>query len=81
MQHLSTSIHRVGNVDHDPNIQGMAEEEAAEYIDLMHRGAKRMWRRFTGRPVRKFRGYKRHLKGKGKGKSGGKGRGQPFMWT
>ena len=46
---------------------------------MAYRRAKMNWRRFTGKPVRKFRRHvRRHLvKGKGKGK--GKGRG--FFWT
>jgi hypothetical protein len=58
----------------------VSEAETAEGVYMLYRHAKKRWRRFTGKPVRKFR---RHLKfvrkGKGKGKSLGKQRG--FMWT
>ena len=50
---------------------------------MQMRTAKRTWRRFTGRPVRKFRRFFKARRGKGKGKSKGKkgsGSGNSFMW-
>ena len=46
------------------------------------RAAKRTWRRFTGRPVRKFRRFFKARKGKGKGRGKGKkGPSTSFMWS
>jgi len=60
-----------------PDTTNMSEAEAAENIYMMYRRAKRAWRRFTGKPVRRFRRaikfQKRRRKGKGKGKG--------FFWT
>ena len=75
-----------------PDVSQLSEAEATEQIYLRYRRAKRTWRRFTGRPVRKFRRHiKRHAyfrKGKGRGRKGkgkGKGHSRPstggFMWT
>ena len=59
----------------DQGISNMTESQAAEHIFLMYRRARRAWRRFTGKPVRRFRRsvkfMKRYRKGKGKG----------FFWT
>ena len=65
----------------DPGVSQMSQAEAAEHIYMQYRKARRTWRRFTGKPVRKFRRHMNHhfKKGKGKGKSKGKTRG--FMWT
>ncbi len=66
----------------DPDLSQMDEATAAEHIFWQHRRAKRMWRRFTGKPVRRFRRnlrFAKRRKGKGKGKGKSKTRG--FMWT
>jgi len=72
-----------------PDVSHLSDADAAEQIYLRYRRAKRTWRRFTGRPVRKFRRHiKRHAyfrKGKGRGRKG-KGKGSKsstggFMWT
>ena len=64
------------------------EDVAAEHVYQKYRKARRTWRRFTGRPVRKFRRFvkfQRRRKGKGKGKGNLKGtigKSTPgFMWT
>jgi len=72
----------------DQWIGDVAEDVATEHVYMQYRRAKRTWRRFTGRPVRKFRRFhkfqrRRKGKGKGKGRKGrGKGKSQPgFMWS
>ena len=66
----------------EPAVSGMTSVEAAHHIYLQMRSAKRTWRRFTGRPVRKFRRFIKASKGRGKGKSKGKrSSGQAFMYT
>ena len=63
-----------------PDISQMNEAQAAEAIYMQYRQAKRTWRRFTGRPVRRFRtNFKKTLRTKGKGRSKGKRRG--FFFT
>ena len=62
-----------------PDVSNMTDAAAAHTIYMAYRNAKRNWRRFTGKPVRKFRRHFRRHFGKGKGKSKGKGRG--FFWT
>ena len=57
----------------------MTDAEAAEHIYMQYQRAKMTWRRFTEKPVRKFRRAIRHAKGKGKGKGNGKNRG--FFFT
>ena len=66
-----------------PGLEQLSQAEAAEHIYLQFRRAKRTWRRFTGRPVRKFRkNFKFHKRSKGKGKGKGKGKSHGgFMWT
>ena len=66
-----------------PGLEHLSQADAAEHIYLQFRRAKRTWRRFTGRPVRKFRRFfKKHKRFKGKGKGKGKGRSHGgFMWT
>ena len=73
---------------HEPELEGMDDHQAAEHIFFKFKRYRKMWRRFTGRPVRKFRRVLKHHKrrrhkGKGKGKHFGKGssRGGSFMWT
>ena len=67
-----------------PDLSSMTDADAAEMIYLQYRKAKRTWRRFTGRPVRRFRRrfkkFMRKGKGKGKGRKG-KGKGKGFMYT
>ena len=65
---------------------GWPEAEVAEHIYMQYRNAKRVWRRFTKKPVRKFRrGFKRfRRKGSGKGKGsfrswGQRGKGSGFF--
>ena len=67
-----------------PDTTQLSERDAAEQIYMAYRRAKRTWRRFTGKPVRRFRRAikfqkRRHWKGKGKGR--GKGKGNGFFWT
>ena len=80
---LSSSATSSDSGDEDidmPDVSHMTDAEAAEFLYYQHRKAKRVWRRFTGRPVRTFRRrLKRFGKGKGKGKRKGKNRG--FMFT
>ena len=68
-----------GNEDIEAmDVSNLTEEQAAEAIYMAYRKAKRHWRRFTGKPVRKFRRhFRRHQYSKGKGR--GKGRG--FFFT
>ena len=66
----------------EPGVSGMSMVEAAHHIYLQMRTAKRTWRRFTGRPVRRFRRFFKASRGKCKGKSKGKrSPGQAFMYT
>ena len=69
-----------------PDISQMSEAEAAEAIFYEYRKAKRTWRRFTGKPVRRFRRtfkrtFKSYGKGKSYGKSYGKGKRRGFFFT
>ena len=60
----------------------MTQEEAAEHIYMQHSQAKRTWRRFTGRPVRRFRRHlKFHKRRKGKGEGRSKAKRGGFTWT
>ena len=70
------------DVDMD-DFYGETDADTAEAVYLQYRKAKRRWRRFTGRPVRRFRrGFKKFVrKGKGKGKGHRKGKGKGFMYT
>ena len=70
------------------DLSRMNDTEAAEKLFYQYRAAKRYWRRFTGKPVRRFRrdlkhSFKKRLTGKGKGKSHGRGRGmrRGFLFT
>ena len=67
----------------DPGVSHMSQAEAAEHIYMQYRKARRTWRRFTDKPVRKFRRHMNHhfKKGKGKGKGKSKGKSRGFMWT
>ena len=47
----------------NPGISHMNESEAAEHIYMMYRKARRTWRRFAGKPVRKVRRFQK-FKGK-----------------
>ena len=38
----------------DPGVSQMSQAEAAEHIYMQYRKARRTWRRFTDKPVRKF---------------------------
>ena len=59
----------------DPEIEGMNDQDAAEHIYYQYRSAKRNWRRYTGRPVRRFRRtFKKSHIGRGKGKGSSFGR-------
>ncbi len=52
-----------------PDVSRMSEEQAHETLYWAYKRAKKQWRRFTGKPVRKFRRFiKRSFKGKGKGR-------------
>ena len=68
------------DIDMD-DLYDMSDADAAEAVYLQYRRAKRKWRRFTGRPVRRFRrGFKKFArKGKGRGKGHRKGKGKGFM--
>ena len=60
----------------DPGIADMDDHQAAEYMFLKFRKARRQWRRFTGRPVRRFRRkVKKHYKKRHYWSKGGKGKG------
>jgi len=61
-----------------PDIRHLGEEEAAETLYWAYRGAKRVWRRFTGKPVRKFRRFFKRSRFHQKGH---KGKGRGFMYT
>ena len=66
----------------EPAVSGLSPSDAAHHIYMQMKTAKRTWRRFTGRPVRKFRRFFKARKGKGKGKGKGKkGPGNAFMWS
>ena len=39
----------------EPGLENMSHAEAAEHIYMQYRRGKRMWRRFTGKPVCCFR--------------------------
>ena len=65
----------------DPALQHMSQTEAAEHVYLQYRRAKRKWRRFTNKPVRRFRRVIKHFRHKGRRKGKGKGGGRPFFWT
>ena len=60
------------------DVRSLTAPQAAEHIFMAYRFAKRKWRRFTGKRVRKVRRtFKRshyHFNRTGKGKGGGKGR-------
>eukprot|EP00974_Lingulodinium_polyedra_P020265 1958672-Lingulodinium_polyedra.AAC.1 len=59
----------------------MGEAEAAEVLLNQYRRARRAWRRFTGKPVRRFRrGSRRTIRRKGEGKGKGKGH-RGFFFT
>ena len=61
------------------DITGMSEPDACEAVYLAYRRAKRNWRRFTGKPVRRFR---RHFKRYTKTRYGkGRGKGRGFFWS
>ena len=67
-----------------PDLSQYTNADAAEAVYYQYRTAKRNWRRFTGRPVRRFRRvFKRDFKRRGKGRGKGKGRGRPrgFFYT
>eukprot|EP00974_Lingulodinium_polyedra_P083109 8048457-Lingulodinium_polyedra.AAC.1 len=54
----------------------MAEPEAAEVMFNNYRRARRAWRRFAGKPVRRLRvDFKRAIRWSGKGRGKGKRRG------
>ena len=61
-----------------PDLSRMNDTEAAEQLFYQYRKARRTWRRFTGKPVRRFRrDFKKNFykRGKGKGHPRGRGRG------
>ena len=67
-----------------PDLSQLSNAEAAESIYYQYRAAKRNWRRFTGRPVRRFRRVFKHnykRRGKGNGKGRGRGRTRGFFYT
>ena len=59
----------------------MTQAQSAEHIFMQYRKARRTWRRFSGKPVRKFRRHMNHHFKRSKGKSKGKGKTRGFMWT
>ena len=59
----------------DPGVHSMSRSEAAAHVFLQYRRAKRTWRRYTGKPVRRFRKTIKKIKGHRKG------RGKGFFWT
>ena len=63
-----------------PAVSGMSQTDATSLIYMQMRNAKRVWRRYTQRPVRQFRNtIGKFFKGKGKGK--GKSGSGSFMFT
>ena len=61
-----------------PDLSRLSDAEAAEQLFYQYRTARRTWRRFTGKPVRRFRRtFKKNFfkRGKGKGHPRGRGRG------
>merc|ERR1711994_186934 len=63
-----------------PDTSQMTEADAAEAVFYRYRQARRAWRRFTGKPVRRFRrNFKKTLRGYGRGQRKGRGRG--FFYT
>ena len=57
----------------NPGTSAMTDAEASEALFYQHRMAKKAWRRFNGKPVRRFRRFfKRSFRRKGKCKGKGK---------
>ena len=56
----------------EENFNQYTEADAAENIYMAYRRAKKVWRRYKGKPVRRFRrAFRSYHKGKGRGKNGG----------
>ena len=65
-----------------PDLSQMTREEATEHLYWQYRTAKKTWRRFAGKPVRKFRRkFRRSSKGRGKGKGRSKKGSRNYMFT
>ena len=65
-----------------PDVSHMSEADAAEHIFYQYRNAKRVWRRFTGKPVRRFRSGLRHFaKARGRGRGSGQGHRRSMFLT
>ena len=64
----ATSSDQEGFVVDTQDLRGMSNQQADEYLFGRYQDAKRRWRRFTGKPVRRLRTvFRRKGKGKGKG--------------
>ena len=59
-----------------PDVTNMTDDDASHAIYLQYRRTKKHWRKFTGRPVRKFRRKFKKWMRRGKGRGRGHGRGQ-----
>jgi hypothetical protein len=46
----------------DPSVANMTDAESSEQLFWAYRRAKRNWRRFTGKPVRRFRRILKRMK-------------------
>ena len=75
-----TSSDDDGEIIVEPGLENMTNAEAAEHIYMQYRRGKRLWRRFTGKPVRRFRRTLKRFKHQyARQKGYGKQRG--FLWT
>ena len=70
-----TSSDDGGEIIQDTSIDGLGEAEIGERLFMAYRRARRQWRRYTGKPVRRFRRTIKHMK------KWRKGRGKGFFWT
>ena len=61
-------------IPHDPALDAMTPQEAAEHIWWTHRMAKKRWRRFTSKTTRKVRRWTKRTK-----RTKGKGRGSRYF--
>ena len=59
-----------------PDVTNMTDDDASHAIYLQYRRTKKHWRKFTGRPVRKFRRKFKKWMRRGEGRGRGHGRGQ-----
>ena len=68
-----------------PDTGNLPHPDASQHVYMMYRRAKRQWRRYTGRPTRRFRRFfKGHIKKKypqRRSKGRGKGKGSGMFFT